>query len=213
MRPGDLPEELNVAERRAVRAAGQVEVIDEQGLLIDGRVPAEWIHRHHRRAVVIHEVAPDLVGAVGQPRPEQQHGGVDRPRAQDHEPRRQPLALAALPYSTATIAPSAPATRPGHERAGLQRHVRMPERVGDPDALAVALRARSCRGRRPTASPRASASLRGRARAAVTTASRPRACSRARSVGDARLVRHRGKGVAPECAGSVGSCPASPRTR
>ena len=40
-RAGDPAEQLDVAQRLAVRAVGQVEVVDLDGLLVDRPVPAE----------------------------------------------------------------------------------------------------------------------------------------------------------------------------
>ena len=69
------------------------------------------MHRHHRRAVVVHEVPADLVGPVGDPRAQQQHGGVHRPgRRAPPVPADSRRASPSLRYSTAVIRPSAPAT-------------------------------------------------------------------------------------------------------
>ena len=193
----DLAEKLHVAERRAVRAAGQVEVVDEEGLLVDRGVAAEGAHRQHRRAVVVHEVAPDLVGAVGEPRAQQQHRRVDRAGAEDDEARRESRFVSPpCRYSTAVTARPASASSRVDERAGLQRHVRMRERRGDADALGVALGAGGVGEGVPRRRGALQPARRGRARGAATRASRRPRFSRARKVGDARLVGHRRKGVA-----------------
>ena len=193
---GNLAEELHVAERRAVRPAGQVEVIDEQGLLVDRVVAAERMHRQHRRAVVVHEVPPDLVGAVGEPRAQQQHGGVRPPRPQG--PRAPPTAAAPRrPADTRPrrSAPSAPASRRVTSAPVSSVTFGCFERGRDPDRLAVALGAgrvgKGVPGRRRPLQPAVEVDPERQRRRRDAGRLQPRP-----HVGDARLVRHRRKRIA-----------------
>ena len=67
-RAGDLAQELDIAERRAAAPVVEVEIVDAERLLIDGVVATARIDRQHRRAVVVHEIAADDAGAVGDAR-------------------------------------------------------------------------------------------------------------------------------------------------
>ncbi|MCY1245879.1 hypothetical protein D9M72_590630 [compost metagenome] len=94
----DLAEQLDIAEWQAIPTAGQVIVVQHQRLLVDAVVAPERIDRQHGAAIVVHEVAADLVGSVCQPLAvagAQQDGRrIDRARRQDHQLRRQLLLLA-----------------------------------------------------------------------------------------------------------------------
>ena len=61
-----LADHLDVPERVVVPVAGEVEVVEPEGLLEDGRVLVAR-EREHGLAVVEHVVPADLVGAVGEP--------------------------------------------------------------------------------------------------------------------------------------------------
>ena len=95
-----LADHLDVAHRIVEVRAAEVEVVDPEGLLEDGRVRV-LRQGEHRLAVVVHEVAADLIGAVGQAvrvlvagRGEQQLGGVRGAARDDHDVALIPLGLA-----------------------------------------------------------------------------------------------------------------------
>ena len=93
-----LADHLDVAHRELPGVAREVVVVDAERLLEDGRVGLLG-DREHRLAVVEHVVAPDLVGAVGEPvrmlvvgRGEQQLGGVGGAAGDDDDVGRVGLA-------------------------------------------------------------------------------------------------------------------------
>ena len=95
-----LADHLDVAERKFEVVAAEVEVVQPEGLLEDGRVLFLG-ERQHGLAVVERVVAPELVGAVGQAvrvlvvgRGEQQLGRVRRAARDHHDVGRVRLALA-----------------------------------------------------------------------------------------------------------------------
>ena len=95
----DLAEQLHIAERLAALAVGQIVVVEAERLLVDGIVDPARVDRQHRRAVVVHEIAADLVGGIGKParRRSQQDGRrIDGAGAEDDELRRQRLRFAVL---------------------------------------------------------------------------------------------------------------------
>jgi hypothetical protein len=142
-----LADHLDVAQRKLeVVPAAEVEVVDPEGLLEDGGV-LFLRQREHGLAVVEHEVAPDLVGAVREPARvlvgrgrEQQPGAVRGAAGDDHEVAVERLVL--------TVAPG---HDPGHGRArlvALQLHrlgvgdqgdIRVLDRRPDGDHLGVRL--------------------------------------------------------------------------
>src|SRR4029453_13516957 len=61
-----LANHLDVPEGKLELVAAEVEVVEPEGLLVDGRVLLTR-ERQDRDAVVEHEVPPYLVGAVGEP--------------------------------------------------------------------------------------------------------------------------------------------------
>ena len=62
----DLAQKLQVAQRRAALAVAEIEVVERQRLLKRFPVGPERPYRHHRRAVVVHVVAPDHSGRIGE---------------------------------------------------------------------------------------------------------------------------------------------------
>ena len=88
----DLAEKLNVAERRAARAVAPIEVVERQRLLERLPVGPQRPDGHHRRAVVVHVVAPDHARRIGEAlrvlrvhRAKQDRGTVDGARRQHEE--------------------------------------------------------------------------------------------------------------------------------
>ena len=92
-RPGDLAQQLDIAQRRVLRPAGQVEIIRHQGLLIHRRIAPERVDRQHGAGVVVHEIAPHLIGGIAKAGPQQQHGGLHSPCGQNDNGRSQHLAI------------------------------------------------------------------------------------------------------------------------
>ena len=128
-----LADHLDVAHRVVEVRAAEVEVIDAEGLLEDGRVRVLG-QGEHGLAVVVHEVAADLIGAVGQPvrvlvasGGQQQLGGVDRAAGDDHD-------VAVIALGLAVVLGHHLGDR-GAGRVGLQlHHPRVPEQ-GDVGVL------------------------------------------------------------------------------
>ena len=92
-----LADHLDVPEWPAVAGAAEVEVVEAERLL-EHRVVALLGQRHHGLGVVVHVVAPDLVGAVGEPvgmpvvrRLEEELGAVRRACRHDDDVRRVDL--------------------------------------------------------------------------------------------------------------------------
>jgi choline dehydrogenase-like flavoprotein len=64
--PRNAAEQLDVAEREAALAVAEVEVIEAERLLVNRVVLEPRRYRDNRARIVVHEVSPDLVRAVGQ---------------------------------------------------------------------------------------------------------------------------------------------------
>ena len=96
------------------------------------------------QAIVVHEVAPDLVGAVGETlavaRAHEDRGGIDRAGAQDENVGGNPFDLAVDQHLGGDDAPAAVVgDELQHLRAGLQFNVGMRRRRADQLDLGVAL--------------------------------------------------------------------------
>ena len=141
-RPRHPAQHLDVAQRFPLRAAGQVVVVDHQRLLVDRAVPAPGMHRQHGRGIVVHEVPPDLVRAIGKPprvrlgaRGQQQRRRVHRARRQHHRRGRQPPPVC-QPQGGDAVAVG---FQRSDSRAGQQRDIRMPQRLRDAHGFRVHL--------------------------------------------------------------------------
>ena len=139
----DLAEQLHIAERLAALAVGQIVVVEAECLLVDGIVDPARVDRQHRRAVVVHEVAADLVGRIGEAarrRPEKDGRRIDGARAEDDELRRQRFRLAVL-----TVVDRADRLAVGrsfealHHRTGGELDARVLQRNGKRGAFSVHL--------------------------------------------------------------------------
>ena len=193
-RSGDLAQQLDIAQRGAVLPAGQVEIVDHQRFLIDRRVAAERVQRQHRRGVVVHEIAPDLVRAVGQPGPQQQHRRLHRAGGQHHQRGRKHLAPAV------DLGPGDPARavrdQPRDRAAGAQGDIRMRQGLRDPHRFGIQL-----------AGPGIGIGVPGRLSALQPLiqihAQRQRGRMQAHpgqapaQIGDGRFIGHRAEGIAP----------------
>ena len=140
-----LADHLDVAQRELeVLAAREVEVVDAEGLLEDRGVLFLG-EREYRLAVVEHEVAADLVGAVGEPVRvlvargcEQQPGAVRGAARDDDELALERLLLAVVVDDDAGDCGSRlVGLQPDRLRARHQRHVGVLERRPDGDHLGV----------------------------------------------------------------------------
>jgi hypothetical protein len=60
----NLAEQLYVAQRLAAGAIAEIEVVQPDGLPINGVVAVAWIDGKQGSAVVVHEIAADHTGAV-----------------------------------------------------------------------------------------------------------------------------------------------------
>ena len=141
-RPRYPAQHLHVAQGLSAWTAAQVIIVDHQRLLVDRAVPAPGIHRQHRRGIVVHEVPPDLVRAVGEPprvrlgaRGQQQRRRVHRARRQHHRRGRQPSPVR-QPQGGDAVAVG---FQRSDSRAGQQRDIRMPQRLRDAHGFRVHL--------------------------------------------------------------------------
>ena len=141
-----LADHLDVAERIFEVVAAEVEVVQPEGLLKDGRVLFLG-ESQHGLAVVEGVVAPELVGAVGQAvrvlvvgRGEQQLGRVRRAARDHHDVGGVRLALA-LAFDLDLGHGGAGRIGPEREcpRVRQQRHVRVLERRPHSEHLCVGL--------------------------------------------------------------------------
>ena len=154
------------------------------------------MHRHHRRAVVVHEVPPDLVGPVGEPRAQQQHGGVHRPGREHHE--SPPTAAAPRrPCRTRPRRSARPLRRPAGSRArrspASRSDARAPSRSRrvSPSLLAPVVSGKASQGVAARFSQPSRSIPSGSDDGVTPAALQPRPHR-----GDARLVRHRRKRIA-----------------
>ena len=173
-----LAHHLDVPHRELPLVAGEVVVVDAEGLLEDGRVGLLG-DRQHRLAVVEHVVAPDLVGAVGEAvrvlvvgRAEQQLGRVRRAAGDDDDVGA--VASRAAPSRSTTHLGDRGPGRVGAQRhgrgVGQQRDVGVLERGSHAQHLGVGLGVHQARE-----------AVAGRA-------------AHARAVGHVRLVEHHAAG-------------------
>ena len=197
-RARDLAQKLDVAQGRAIRAAGQVEIVHHQRFLIDGIVAPERVHCQHRAEVVVHEIAPHLVRAVGKPggmglgrRAQQQDRRHDRPRRQHDDRCRQGLAIRQPDGGDAAIRPG---VEPVDGGAGAQRDVGVLQRQRKAHGFRVHLAAAGVRKGIPWRAPLGQPAVdihpqrqRGRVQ--------PHARQTAAQVGDGGFVRDGGKGI------------------
>ena len=220
---GDLAEQLHVAERRAVRAAGEVEVVDHEAS--SGR--PQSLRRRGSMASTAEQLwfmklrptwSERLASPAGRSRgrAQQQHRRVDRPGATSTTSgAARRLALPSLVVlDRRDPRPSGAGAQPGDPGAGHERDVRVGERVGE-----------AARSRRPSCAPRGvGEGVPGRSRRAASQRSGSTPSGRAEGrdagarqpgadVGDGRLVGHRRVRVgAANAAARSGPGAASPRT-
>ena len=141
-----LADHLDVPQRELEVVAPEVEVVQPEGLLIDGRVLLAR-EREHGLAVVEHEVAPHLVGAVREPvgvgvvrRLEQELRRVRRAAGDDDEPAGEGLLLTvALDDDAGDLRAGRVRLQLHHARVDEQRDVRVLERRAHADHLGVGL--------------------------------------------------------------------------
>ena len=146
-RAADAPQQLHIAQRRAAAPVIEVEIIETDGLLIDAVIGEPRIDGQHRRAVVVHEIAADLVGAVRQPARmsligagQQQDRRIDRAGGQHDHAGAKPARLA-LAFIFHLGDPSAVRCRdqPADLGAGDEADIGVGERVGERPGLGIEL--------------------------------------------------------------------------
>ena len=149
----DLAEQLDVAERLSALAVGEVVVVETEGLWKTEVVPAARVDGEHCRAVVIHEVATDLVGGIGETAgggTQEDRRRVDGAGAQDDQLRSEHLGLATLAIvdrrDRLAVTSSARAVRPWRPSRARCCH---PQALGERRALGIHLPGR-CLERHPT---------------------------------------------------------------
>ncbi len=147
-----LPHHLDIPHRIVEVLVAEVEVVEPQCLLVDGRV-LFLREREHGRAVVIHVVPPHLVRAIGEPvrmlvvrRCQQQPRRVRRSARHHDDVRGQPFGLPVL------LEDDVCHRRPGCVRLELydlrvrpQRDVGMLQRRPHAERLGIGLRAQRAR--------------------------------------------------------------------
>ncbi|ACP27040.1 needs to be deleted [Sinorhizobium fredii NGR234] len=195
---GDTAEKLDIAERRPALAVGEIEIVEAEGLLIDGVVAVPGAERDHRARIVIHEIAADLVGAVGETgrvalvgRAQEQHGRLHGAGREDDELRRDAMLDPVLDIMHGGDRLAIRGCRqPGDARAGLQPHIRIFECSGQRGRFRIHLAVETVRmcipGRLALGEPAVDIDAE-RQRIGVHTDR----CQALANLGDRRLIRHR----------------------
>ena len=164
-RAADLADELDVAERRPALAVVEIIVVEGEGLLVDGIVPPARVDGDEGGRIVLHEIAADRVGAIGDAvragaagGAEQDRGGVDRAGGKHHDRWRDAAKLAALHVFDRGDAPAVGRRdEPLDHGIGDEADILEFQRDGERGALGVELAAAGIRigvpGRRATLQP------------------------------------------------------------
>ena len=148
----------------------------------------------HGRGVVVHEIAANLIRAVGQPGPQQQHRRLHRTGGQHHQRGGQHFAPA-VDLGTGD-APKGVRRQPRHRAAGAQGDIRMRQGLCDPHRLGVQLAGPGIGigvpGRLPALQPLIQIhAQRQRGRMQAHPGQAPA------QIGDGRFIGHRAEGIAP----------------
>ena len=201
------------------RTVVEIEVVDRQRLLIDGIVDGARIDAEHGRAVVVHEMPADRVGAIGDAPLGRSAAAappnLTAPAAEHDELRADRRALAAaLTASTPSIAlPSG--SRSGARRARRSRSSTLAMRSAaarpqvSASILPVRVSGKASHGVGARFKPGLDIDAERQREGTQADARHPRARPRRSPARRAPAGRDR----APNARGSVGSSPGAPRTR